>query len=72
MVIASKINALMKNGKLKKGYTMKEVTSKKTGKKRMMYFNMTPRGKAKPKTKPQANVKPDEEKDEPLPVQEPE
>ena len=48
MVIASKSDAVQKNGKLRKGYTSKEVTSK-SGKKRMMYFNTLARGKAKPK-----------------------
>ena len=48
MVIASKAKAVMKNGKLRKGFTSKEVTMK-NGTKRTMYFDTKARGKSKPK-----------------------
>ena len=62
MVICSKSTAVQKNGKLRKGYTSKEVTSK-SGKKRMMYFDMKPRGKAKskPKKEPEPETEPEPE-----------
>ena len=62
MVICSKSSAVQKNGKLRKGYTSKEVISK-SGKKRTMYFDMKPRGKGKPKKElePEPETEPEPE-----------